>query len=130
VIPDSSVRWDNVWLVASISNDVMRTLRQPQMLAAEIPADVHQFHRIEGALASPRSARGVRTLAFERVFDRDQAVTGPRSPAHSHSTTFHCSRLVHARRDKRARHTYLCPAPLARRRLYGRLILPPLPAIA
>ena len=50
------------------------------MLAAEVPADVHQLDRIERAAPAPRLAGGVRALALERVLDRDEPVPAPCAP--------------------------------------------------
>ena len=50
------------------------------MLAAVVPADVHQLHGVERAAAAPRRAGAVRGLALERVLDRDQAVAAAVAP--------------------------------------------------
>ena len=52
-----------------------------QMLAAEIPADVHQLDRVERRASAPRRRGGVRALALELVLDRDQAVLVAVAPA-------------------------------------------------
>src|SRR5689334_8301376 len=44
------------------------------MLASEIPADVHQFHRVECAAAPPGSTGGVRAFPLEHVLDRNESV--------------------------------------------------------
>ena len=40
----------------------MRALREPQVLTAEVPADIHQLDGVERAAAAPRGASGVRGL--------------------------------------------------------------------
>jgi hypothetical protein len=51
-----------------------------QVLAAVVPADVHQLDGVERAAAAPRRAGGMRGLPFERVLDRDEAGAGARTP--------------------------------------------------
>ena len=95
VIPDRGVGRHHVGLVAAVGDHVVRALRQAQMLAAEVPADVHQLHGVERALAAPGSAGGVRAFALEHVLDADQAVLlsdGPQEtprllPTWANSTT-------------------------------------------
>src|SRR4029077_156836 len=81
VVPDRRVRWDDVRLVAAVGDDVMRSLLQPQMLAAEVPAGCHQFDGVERRAAAPRRRRGVRALALERVLDRHEAGAKAAAPA-------------------------------------------------
>ncbi len=50
------------------------------MLAAIVPAGVHQLDGVERRAAAPRRAGAVRGLAFERVFDRDEAVAAAVAP--------------------------------------------------
>ena len=78
VIPDRGVRRHHVGLIAAIGDHAVHRVPMPQMFAAEIPADVHEFHGIERASPAPWRRRRVRALAFETVFHRDQArrVTG------------------------------------------------------
>ena len=68
VVPDGGVGRHDVRLVAAVGDDVMRALLQPQVLAAEVPADVHQLHGVERRPAAPRRASGVGALALEGVF--------------------------------------------------------------
>src|SRR5207247_3010587 len=56
---------------------------QPQMLAAKVPADVHEFDGVQRASPRPRSARRVRRLTFEEIFDGDEPGTGEISPGHT-----------------------------------------------
>ena len=46
------------------------------MLAAEVPADIHELHRVEGTAAAPRPGGGVRALSLKAEDDRDGP--GPR----------------------------------------------------
>ena len=50
------------------------------MLAAIVPADVHQHRRVERAASAPRRAGRMRALAFERVLDRHEPVVGAITP--------------------------------------------------
>src|SRR5260370_19601273 len=50
------------------------------MLAAEVPAHVHQFDGVERALAAPGRSGGVSALALEHVLDADQTVLIERGP--------------------------------------------------
>ena len=58
----------------------MRALLGPQVLAAEVPADVHELDRVERAAAPPGGRAGVRALALERVLDRHHAGRVARPP--------------------------------------------------
>src|SRR5260370_29117153 len=58
----------------------MRTLRGSQVLAPEVPADVHELDGIEGTATAPRSGGGVRALALEAVEHRDVAGPGRVAP--------------------------------------------------
>ena len=58
----------------------MRPLLQAQVLATEVPADVHQLHGVERGAAAPRRGGGMRALALERVLDRDEAVAAVVAP--------------------------------------------------
>ena len=84
VVPDARVGRHDVGLIAAVGDDVVRALLQAEVLAAEIPADVHQLHRVERRASAPRRAGRVRALAFEGVFDRHHAVAGAVAPAHLH----------------------------------------------
>src|SRR5215471_6686025 len=46
------------------------------MFPSEVPSHVHQLDGVESASPAPWGAGSMRALAFERVFDRDQAVAG------------------------------------------------------
>ena len=81
VVPDAGVRRHDVRLIAAVGDHVVRALLQAQVLAAEVPADVHQLHGVERRPAAPRRAGGVRALALEGVLDRDQAVAAAVAPA-------------------------------------------------
>src|SRR5947209_4367834 len=58
----------------------MRPLLQAEVLAPEVPADVHQLHGIERRAAAPRLAGGMSALALEAVLDRHQAVAAVVAP--------------------------------------------------
>ena len=81
VVPDAGVLRHHVGLIAAVGNDVVRSLLQAEMLAPEIPGDVHQLHRVERRAAAPRLRGGVRALAFERVLDRLKAGAEAGAPA-------------------------------------------------
>src|SRR5712691_5911505 len=71
-VPDRGERRNHVGLVAAIGDHVMRALLRTELLAAEIPADVHELDRAQRVAAAPGPRRRVRGLALESVFDRDQ----------------------------------------------------------
>ena len=50
----------DIGLVAAVDDHVVRALVGCQVLATEIPSDVHQLDRVERAAALPRLGRGVR----------------------------------------------------------------------
>ena len=50
VVPDRRVARHDVRLIAAVGDDVVRALLEAQVLAAEVPADVHQLDRVERAL--------------------------------------------------------------------------------
>ena len=52
-VPDRRGRRYHVRLVAAVADHVVRALLDPQVLAAEVPADVHQLHRVERTPAVP-----------------------------------------------------------------------------
>jgi hypothetical protein len=54
-----------------------------QVLAPIVPADVHQLHGVERAFAAPWGTGRVRRLAFELVFDRDEARSAAIAPRHA-----------------------------------------------
>ena len=57
VVPDRGRARDDVGLIAAVGDDVVRALLERQVLAAEVPADVHQLHGVERAAAAPRRSR-------------------------------------------------------------------------
>ena len=59
-----------------------QVLRESQMLAAEIPADIHQLHRVERAAPLPWLTRRVGALALKRVFHRYEAGARVGPPGH------------------------------------------------
>ena len=79
VVPDGRGRRHDVRLIAAVGDHVVRALRQRQVLAPEVPADVHQLDRVERAPAAPRRRGRVRALALEAVLHGHEAVP-PRSP--------------------------------------------------
>ena len=80
VVPDAGVARDDVGLIAAVGDDVVRALLQAQMLAAIVPAHVHQLDGIERRSAAPRRAGAVRRFALEGVLDRDQPVAAAVAP--------------------------------------------------
>ena len=83
VEPDAGVARHHVRLVAAVGDHRVRALRQAQVLAAIVPADAHQLDGVERRAAAPRRAGAVRRLAFEGVFDRDQAGAALLAPRHA-----------------------------------------------
>jgi hypothetical protein len=81
VVPDRCSRRDDVRLVPAVGDDVMRALLDAQVLAAEVPPDVHQLRGVERRSAAPRRTGPVRALALEAVLDRDEAVLCAIAPA-------------------------------------------------
>ncbi len=82
VVPDGR-RWrDHVRLIAAEGDDRVRSLLNTQVLAAIVPADVHQHRGVERAAAAPRRSRRVRALTLEGVIDRDESVARAVSPVH------------------------------------------------
>ena len=57
VVPDRRGARDDVRLIAAVGDHVVRALLERQVLAAEVPADVHQLDRVERAAAAPRAPR-------------------------------------------------------------------------
>src|SRR5436190_13678963 len=53
------------------------------MFAAEIPADIHQFDRVERAAATPRRTSRVRAFALEAVEHRYEPGAAPGAPRHA-----------------------------------------------
>ena len=84
VVPDRGVRRHDVRLIAAVGDDVVRALLNAQMLAAEIPADVHQLDGVERRASAPGRAGRVRAFALERVLDRDESVVRAVAPADAH----------------------------------------------
>jgi hypothetical protein len=82
VVPHARIRGHDVRLIAAVGDHVVRSLLKPQMLAAEVPPDVHQLHGVERRPAAPRVGGGMRALTLERVLDRDDARPGAVSPRH------------------------------------------------
>ena len=71
VVPDRRGARDDVGLIAAVGDHVVRALAQAQVLAAEVPADVHQLDGVERAAAAPRRRR-------RRARSRRGTNTGPR----------------------------------------------------
>ena len=72
-IPDTGVGRHNVRLVSTIADDIVRSLQRMEMLATEIPGDVHQFDRIQCAASIPGIAGAMGGNSVEHVFDGNQA---------------------------------------------------------
>nr|GFD37270.1 hypothetical protein [Tanacetum cinerariifolium] len=50
---------------AAVGDDIVRALGYFHVLAVEVPADIHQFHCIEGAAAAPGRTSRVGGLPIE-----------------------------------------------------------------
>ena len=83
VVPDRRGPRHDVRLIAAVGDDVVRALRERQVLAAEVPADVHQLDGVERAAAAPRRAGGVRALALEAVLHRHEPGAVAVAPRHA-----------------------------------------------
>src|SRR5688572_20844909 len=53
-VPHGSLGRDNIRLITAVGDHIMRTVFGTNVLAAEVPADVHQLHAIECASTRPR----------------------------------------------------------------------------
>ncbi len=80
VVPDGGSRRDDVGLVAAVRDHVVRALLQPQMLAPEVPADIHQLDGIERAATAPRRTRGMRAATLEAEQHGHEAVARDVAP--------------------------------------------------
>src|SRR5205823_1299701 len=69
VVPDARKRWYDVRLIAAAGDDIMGTLLDAKMLATEVPADVHQLHRIQRTASAPWRGTRVGALTFESVLN-------------------------------------------------------------
>ena len=117
IVPDRRDRRHDVGLIAAIGDHVVRALLGPQVLAAEVPADVHQLHRIEGAAPAPGRPRRAR-LAMERVFDRHQpagAGTSPQAVAKLSPTCVKSTASTSLNTPARTRYAFRPAAPRRRR---------------
>ena len=90
VIPDGGRPRDDVGLVAAVGDDVVRALLERQMLATEVPADVHQLHSVERAAAAPRRAGRMGRLAAKRGTCTDTRPVPSRSPQETPSSLPTC----------------------------------------
>jgi hypothetical protein len=76
---------NDVRLIATVGDDVVRSLLERQVLAPEVPADIHQFHGVERAAPPPGSTGGVRALSFEGIEHRNETGhVSPIAPRHAH----------------------------------------------
>ena len=82
VIERTARLFDHV-LVAAVGNDVVRALADLEVLAAIVPADVHQLDRVERAAPAPRRAGRVRAGAAELEDGRDERVLARLPPRHA-----------------------------------------------
>ena len=80
VVPHARGGRDDVGLVAAVRDHVVRALLRAEMLAPEVPRDVHQLDRIERAAPAPGRAGRVGAGPLEREFGADQRQATPRSP--------------------------------------------------
>ena len=72
VVPHRSLRRHHIGLAATVGDYVMGTLLQPQMLAAEVPPHVHQFHGVQRAAPEPGRPRAMGRYAVEGEHGRHQ----------------------------------------------------------
>src|SRR5262249_10222553 len=72
-VPNRRQRRNDVGLIAAVGDHVVGPLFRPQLLAAKVPADVHELDRTQRIAAEPGPERGVRGLALEGIFDGDQS---------------------------------------------------------
>ena len=80
VVPDGRGRRHDVRLVPAVHDAVVRALLRTEVLAAEIPAGVHELDRVERAPSPPGRRGAVRGLARERELGGDEAGSVPLSP--------------------------------------------------
>ena len=71
VVPDGGVLWNDVRLIPSVGDHVVGALGESQVLAPEIPGDIHQLDGVECAAAPPGCAGRMRRLSLEGVLQRD-----------------------------------------------------------
>ena len=83
VVPDRGVPRHHVGLVAAVGDDVVRPVFERQVLAAIVPADVHQLDGVERAAAAPRCAGRVRGLAGEGELDGHEPGAVAIAPGHT-----------------------------------------------
>jgi hypothetical protein len=74
VVPHGSFRGHHVGLVAAVGNHVVGSLRGRQVFPLEVPANVHQLYRIEGAAAPPGSTGAVGRFSLKSKFHGNHAV--------------------------------------------------------
>jgi hypothetical protein len=72
-VPDGGLGRHYVGLIAAMRDHIMGALLGAQMLAAKVPAGIHQLDCVESAAAFPRRAGGMRALSMEAVLGGDQA---------------------------------------------------------
>src|SRR3546814_2099935 len=72
-LPDRGDRRYDVRLIAAVGNHIMGPLLGAEMLAAHVPADVHQLHPVKRGAAPPGCASGMGAVALECILDRDEA---------------------------------------------------------
>src|SRR3546814_15219868 len=79
IVPDRGDRRYDVRLIAAVGNHIMGPLLGAEMLAAHVPADVHQLHPVKRGAAPPGCASGMAAVALECILDRN--APGARRPA-------------------------------------------------
>src|SRR5260370_22240822 len=94
VIPDRRALRHYVRLVAAVRNNVMGALLKTKMLAAEVPAYVHQLNSIQRAAPAPRSHRGMCALSMAGVLNRDKTTGGTSAIRSAYGVTNLCEQNV------------------------------------
>lgn len=79
-VPDGRSLGHHVGLVTAVRDHVVGTLIGPQMLAAEIPAHVHELDGVQGAPPPPRRSGAMRRLTDERELRRHETGAAGRPP--------------------------------------------------
>src|SRR3972149_392020 len=76
VIPHTGLGRNDVGLIASVRDHIVRTMFRPQMLPPEVPGMIHQFDGVERAAAFPGGHRRVSRLSVEEILHRYHADIG------------------------------------------------------
>jgi hypothetical protein len=72
VVPHGGFGRNDVGLIPAVKDDTVRALREPQMLASEIPGNVHKFDGVKCAATFPRGESSMRRLTMKEILNRDR----------------------------------------------------------